>query len=547
MKSYNSFRNFLFALLLFFNADFLFSQIKIGDNPQNLNSTSLLELESTTRVLVVNRMSTSQMELLVPLAGGIVFNTDIGCLHYYDGVAWNNICNTTNNVDGFSITENGDGTYTVDNGIDPSFIFNGGNETITTLVANENNTFTYTNENGVETIINLNSTQTPVSTLEDNGDGTFTYTDEANNQTTLDLNSNPNGVVSTLVDNGDGTFTYTDELGNETNFDLSSGQTPIVSTLANNGDGTFTYTDEANNQTVLDINDTASTLTNNNDGSYTYTDENNSQTTFDLTNTPSTLVDNNDGTFTYTDEAGTITTFFIGNVDGRHFGQPGSVFFANATTGDPTEDNDNLYWDNTNKRLGVGTSIPGTALQVQGIIRSFRVANGTGTSEFPGYHFSQFYNTGMYAPQTNGLGFTVGGSEIMRMNPNQRVGINTITPQATLHVAGDLRVDGVITTPTGTYKQGQTESNTIRRLINRKELINDSDKTLIIESTVKQLVLKAASPENKGTMYILKSLGEEPAGLNISYVSNSGVSTSVIEGKAVTWLQSDGVEWHQIN
>ncbi len=40
-----------------------------------------------------------------------------------------------------------------------------------------------------------------------------------------------------------------------------------------------------------------------------------------------------------------------------HTGTEGSVFFAGADT-KPTEDNANLFWDNVNKRLGIGTNTP---------------------------------------------------------------------------------------------------------------------------------------------------------------------------------------------
>ncbi len=466
--------------------NFCIGQIKIGDNPQNLDGTSLLELESTSKVLVVNRMTTAQMNLLTPLAGALVFNVDVNCLHYYDGNTWQNICESNGNEGGLSIVDNGDGTYTVDNGVSLPFTFNGGEETITTLIANQNDTFTYTNENGVETTIDLNAPQnTIVSTLEDNGDGTFTYTDEANNQTILDLNSGQNSTVSTLVDNGDGSFTYTDE--------------------------------------------------------------NSDQTTFDLSSTPSTLVDNNDGTFTYTDELGTVTTFFIGNRDGRHFGDAGSVFFANDTTGDPTQDNANLFWDNENKRLGIGLANPRSALQVNGILTTLRIGSGTGGASFPGYHFSTFFNTGMYAPQTDGLGFVVAGTEIIRVTPGQRVGINTTVPQATLHVGGDLIVDGIITTPNGTYKRDQGAINTIRRLVKSKEAVNDDDSTLILTPTVRQVVFKDATLVNEGTLYIFKNLSSEEIRLNQTYIDRSGFSLSTLRRNSVTWLQSDGLQWQQVN
>jgi len=97
----------------------LFAQVKIGDNPQDLDPLSLLELESTNRVMVINRMSNAQMNALSPLAGALVYNTDKSCLFSYDGNVWNNLClseslTITDNMDGsITISEAGGAAYTL--------------------------------------------------------------------------------------------------------------------------------------------------------------------------------------------------------------------------------------------------------------------------------------------------------------------------------------------------------------------------------------------------------------------------------------------------
>ncbi|NER09286.1 hypothetical protein [Muriicola jejuensis] len=79
-----------------------YSQIKIGDNPQNIDPASILELESTTRAFVINRVTTTQMNAIIPIEGAMVYNTDIQCLHYYDGENWLNLCEAL----GLTITNN---------------------------------------------------------------------------------------------------------------------------------------------------------------------------------------------------------------------------------------------------------------------------------------------------------------------------------------------------------------------------------------------------------------------------------------------------------
>ncbi|MFZ9005128.1 MAG: hypothetical protein ACO3AE_13990, partial [Robiginitalea sp.] len=78
----------LFALLL---CQALSAQVKIGDNPQNIDPASLLELESTEQVLVITRVTTAQMEAITPSQGALIYNTDEACLFYYSQ-RWINLC-----------------------------------------------------------------------------------------------------------------------------------------------------------------------------------------------------------------------------------------------------------------------------------------------------------------------------------------------------------------------------------------------------------------------------------------------------------------------
>ncbi|MGB5271248.1 MAG: hypothetical protein WBN52_12150 [Eudoraea sp.] len=109
---------FLIVLLSFCLCNVLSGQIKIGDNPQNIDASSVLELESSNRVLVITRINTSQMNSIVPSQGAIIYNTDEQCLYFYDGAAWLNMCETfgltftadpiVNPSSTIVITENGD-------------------------------------------------------------------------------------------------------------------------------------------------------------------------------------------------------------------------------------------------------------------------------------------------------------------------------------------------------------------------------------------------------------------------------------------------------
>jgi hypothetical protein len=83
-----------------------------------------------------------------------------------------------------------------------------------------------------------------------------------------------------------------------------------------------------------------------------------------------------------TDDAGATLTDDLGNI--TLTGTAGSIFFAGAT-GSATEDNANLFWDNTNNRLGIGTATPQFTIDIAGQVR-IRSANalsfgGTGAAD----------------------------------------------------------------------------------------------------------------------------------------------------------------------
>lgn len=84
----------LLLILIFLIKTSLFSQVKIGDSPSMIHSSSILELESTDKAIVISRMSNSQMSAIVPLRGALVYNTDEDCVFMYDGTSWKNLCNT---------------------------------------------------------------------------------------------------------------------------------------------------------------------------------------------------------------------------------------------------------------------------------------------------------------------------------------------------------------------------------------------------------------------------------------------------------------------
>ncbi|OIQ21501.1 MAG: hypothetical protein BM549_08625, partial [Lacinutrix sp. MedPE-SW] len=209
-------KNYL-LLLVFLTTSTLFSQVKIGENPQNINNSSVLELESTTKTLVVTRITTLQMDAITPLEGAIIYNTDEDCLFQYNNDSWNSLC-----VDVMA------------------------NETVTAITNNEDGTVTYTDESGNNTIITLN-------------DADSDPTNEINHSVIL------NGTNLELTDAGGTIITDLSSLSSEVNQIVTNGN-PIANHLSGNG-------------TQTSIQETITTLEDNGDGTVTYTNENNISTT----------------------------------------------------------------------------------------------------------------------------------------------------------------------------------------------------------------------------------------------------------------------------
>ena len=119
---------------------------------------------------------------------------------------------------------------------------------------------------------------------------------------------------------------------------------------------------------------------------------------------------------------GTATTFTAG-----------SVVFAGAS-GVYSQDNANLFWDDTNDRLGIGNAAPGYKLEVTGDIRAgsggdIRIGSAGGTTTALGD--SVLYN------DANNMIFSTGTTtaERMRINSSGLLGLGTSSPQVGIHVS----------------------------------------------------------------------------------------------------------------
>ena len=87
----------LFFILLFGASSSFFAQqnVSISDVPATPNPTSVLDVSSTTKGMLMPRMTTAQRNgIVVPANGLLVYDTDVNCVMYYSTTltSWNSLC-----------------------------------------------------------------------------------------------------------------------------------------------------------------------------------------------------------------------------------------------------------------------------------------------------------------------------------------------------------------------------------------------------------------------------------------------------------------------
>lgn len=204
-------------------------------------------------------------------------------------------------------------------------------------------------------------------------------------------------------------------------------------------------------------------------------------------------------------------------------GAQGSVFFASAI-GDATEDNNQFFWDATNNRLGIGTNTPTHTLQVNGQISAASFANADGTAIAPAYSFDNDGDTGIYSAAANELGISTNGTEAVRIDANQNVGVGTTIPTSKLETGGSFAT--AIDTVTGA-------------------ITLDENHHTIIHDGVGTITLPAANT-CKGRVYVIKNTALLNPSTISTFITLAGLNGNAVLGQTVLWIQSDGTDWQQI-
>lgn len=115
-----------------------------------------------------------------------------------------------------------------------------------------------------------------------------------------------------------------------------------------------------------------------------------------------------------------------------------------GSSGILAQDATNLFWDNTNKRLGIGTNSPTQALDVNGVLR---LRNKSSADSVLGgeIYWSSTYNT-FYGIDTSGSAFVLGGTCTTGGENTSLSGTALFSPSSNNYIAGDGGLVGVGTT-----------------------------------------------------------------------------------------------------
>lgn len=109
---------------------------------------------------------------------------------------------------------------------------------------------------------------------------------------------------------------------------------------------------------------------------------------------------------------------------------------------------------------------------------------------------------------------------------NGKVGIGNSTPNSTLQVSGSVSMP-IRTTAVNTT-------------------LGDNDYTLVMTTTKDLLITLPAASSCTGRIYILKNMGNGDNFTNIDFLKENGDPENKLTKDRIIWLQSDGVNWHQL-
>jgi hypothetical protein len=117
----------------------------------------------------------------------------------------------------------------------------------------------------------------------------------------------------------------------------------------------------------------------------------------------------------------------------------GRVLFGNGTSAINT--NADIFWDNSNSRLGIGTASPGTSLDIRGELSiAYNALYGIRFYNQDRNNWSFISNNIATGNATANLKLGDSSGEVIRITGG-KVGVGTISPEVQLHTTGGVRFE----------------------------------------------------------------------------------------------------------
>ena len=149
-------------------------------------------------------------------------------------------------------------------------------------------------------------------------------------------------------------------------------------------------------------------------------------------------------TYVWYDDGTSAQWVEVGAASAAASGTDGAIQFASGGTF--ASDASNLVWDDTNNRLGIGTTTPARPLEVDGgsigVVATFKSSNATGGVSFMGSGTTGDARVRIGA-EGDDLKLFSSNLERMRIDSSGNVGIGTATPGQALEVSGRIYATGI--------------------------------------------------------------------------------------------------------